>query len=314
MYRRMLVPADGSAPAESAFPYAGELAARLDAEVTILNVADPGESETLAMHRAYVDRSSQAMTLRISEIRSRLGEGSQHRELRASGEVVTGHAVEEILGYARQKGIDLIIMSTHGHTGMRHWALGSVADKVLQASPVPLLLVRSTPAERGGFRTWTDVTLVVPLDGSPLAEQVLPHVQALAQQAGNASPNVVLVRICEPPGVPVVAWPQGSINYPIDYGALMNESLESCRTSATQYLAGIENKLKLTGLRVRSEPLLEITLDPAEAIVEYASKVPDSLVVMATHGRSGAGRWVYGSVAHKVLIGSSRPILLVRTA
>jgi nucleotide-binding universal stress UspA family protein len=314
MYKSMLIPADGSKLAESAFSYAEELAARLDTKVTILHVVDPRESEMLPMHRAYVDRSSETVSRRISEVQKKLGKKSEREAPDVSGDVVTGHAAEEILSYMREKGIDLIVMSTHGHTGIRHWVVGSVADKLLQASPVPLLLVRSASAEKGGFEKWTDITVVVPLDGSALAESVLPHVQALGQQVDNDMLDVVLIRVCELPPVPVVAGPQIPINYPIDYKTLMDESLESCRRITKQYLAGIENHLKQAGLRVRSEPIEETKLTVAEEIVEYANKIPFSLIVMATHGSSGVRRWAYGSVAHKVLMGSSSPVLLVRTA
>ena len=315
MYKSMLVPADGSKLAESAFSYAEELAARLDTKVTILHVVDPRESETLPMHRAYVDQSSEVMRRRISEVQKKLGKKSGQESPQVSGDVVTGHAPEEILRYTREKGVDLIVMSTHGRTGIRHWVVGSIADKLLQTSAVPVLLVRSASVEKGGFEKWTDITVVVPLDGSALAESVLPHVQALAKQVGNYSLDVVLIRVCEPPPMPVVVeTPMMPINYPVDYKTLRDESLESCRKMTKQYLAGIENHLKQTGLRVRSEPIEETKFSVAEEIVDYANKMPFSLIVMATHGRSGARRWAYGSVAHKVLMGSSSPVLLVRTA
>jgi nucleotide-binding universal stress UspA family protein len=312
MYKNMLVPTDGSKLAELALPYAEELAGRLGTRVTILHVVDSKGSETLPMHRAYVDRSADIVKRQVAEVERKLGKKQGADSVRVAGEVVAGHAAEEILRYTQEKGIDLIVMSTHGRTGISRWVLGSTADKVLHVSPVPVLLVRSDAARKGGFEKWTDITLIVPLDGSPRAESVLPHVQALAQQAGNDMLNVVLIRVCEPPPMPAVAGPE--IAVPIDYQRLMEEGWESCRQATNQYLAGIENHLKQTGLQVRSEPIEEVKLSVADKIVEYANKIPFSLVVMATHGRSGVSRWAYGSVARKVLMGSSSPVLLVRTA
>jgi len=219
-----------------------------------------------------------------------------------------GHAAEQILRYTGEKGVDLIVMSTHGRTGMWRWVLGSVADKVLRASPVPVLLVRSETAEKGGFEKWTDITVIVPLDGSPLAETVLPHVQALAQQIGNEMLKVVLIRVCEPPPMPAI--PAAEI--PFDWKQLMDDHWAACKKVTKEYLSGVETHLKQTGLSVRSEPIEQMKLSVAEEIVDYANKIPFSLIVMATHGRSGVSRWAYGSVAHKVLTGSSSPILLVR--
>lgn len=201
-------------------------------------------------------------------------------------------------------------MSTHGRSGMWRWVLGSVADKVLRASPVPVLLVRSEAADKGAFEKWTDITLVVALDGSPLAESVLPHVQALAQQIGTDMLNVVLIRVCEPPPTPAIPGPE----VPFDWQKLMDENWASCKRITKEYLTGVENHLKQTGLQVRSEPIEQMKFSVAEEIVEYANTIPFSLIVMATCGRSGISRWAYGSVAQKVLTGSSSPILLVRPA
>ncbi|MDM8000027.1 MAG: universal stress protein [Dehalococcoidia bacterium] len=312
MYKNILVPTDGSKLAELAFPYAEELAGRLSTKVSILHVVDPKGSETLPMHRAYVERSADILKRQIAEVQRKLGNPHAADSVRVAGEVVAGHAAEEILHYTQEKGIDLIVMSTHGRTGISRWVLGSTADKVLHVSPVPVLLVRSDAAQKGSFEKWTDITLIVPLDGSPRAESVLPHVQALAQQAGNEMLNVVLIRVCEAPPMPAIAGPELAV--PVDYQRLMEESWEWCRQATNQYLAGIENHLKQTGLQVRSEPIEEVRFSVADEIVDYANKIPFSLIVMATHGRSGVSRWAYGSVAHKVLMGASSPVFLVRTA
>jgi nucleotide-binding universal stress UspA family protein len=310
VYKKMVVPVDGSRLAEAAFTYAKELAGRLGTDVTILHVADPRESETMPMHQAYVNHSVEILKRRISEVMKKLGKKQAPGAPKVSGEVTVGYAAEEILRYVGEKGADLIVMSTHGRSGMWRWVLGSVADKVLRASHLPVLLVRSDAADKGVFEKWTDITLIVPLDGSPLAETVLPHVQALGQQTGNDFLNVVLIRVCEPPPTPAVAEPE----IPMDWQKLMDENWAACKKVTKEYLSGIETHLKQTGLSVRSEAIEQMRAGAAEEIVEYANKIPSSLIVMATCGRSGASRWTYGSVAHKVLTGSSSPVLLVRPA
>jgi nucleotide-binding universal stress UspA family protein len=310
MYKNMLVPVDGSRLAESAFAYARELASRLGANVTVLHVVDPTESESLPMHQAYASHSAEMVRRRVYDVQRKLGKKPGSEVPQIAGEVVMGHAPDEILRYAREKGIDLMVMSTHGRTGVRRWVLGSVADEVLRHSTVPVLLVRPETADTAKLEKWTDITVIVPLDGSPLAESVLPHVQALARQVGNEMLNVVLVMVCEPPPTPPVAGPE----IPFDWQKLMDENWAACRRTTLQYLAGIEKHLKETGLQVRSEPLEQLKASAAEEIVDYANKVPFSLIVMATHGRTGVSRWAYGSVAQKVLTGSSSPILMVRPA
>jgi nucleotide-binding universal stress UspA family protein len=310
MYKKMLVPVDGSKLAESAFAYAKEIAGRLDTNVTILHVVDPRESESLPIHQAYVDHSAEILKLGISQVQKKLGKKQKLDSLEVVGEVVTGYPAEEILRYSREKGADLIAMSTHGRSGMRHWVLGSVAEKVFRASFVPVLIVRPDASDKGGFEKWTDTTIIVPLDGSPLAESVLPHVQELAKQVGGDMLNVVLIRVCEAPATP----PIPGAEVPFNWQQAMDENWAACKRVTREYLAGIENHLKQTGLKVRSEPIEQMKATVAEEIVEYANKIPFSLIVMATCGRSGMSRWAYGSVAHKVLTGSSRPIFLVRPA
>lgn len=310
MYKNLLAPVDGSNLAEGAFGYARELAARLDANVTVLHVIDPADSEALPMHQAYANHSAEVVGRGVTEIRKKLGKTAGMTPPKISAEVAVGDAADQILRYAQEKKMDLVVMSTHGRTGVRRLVLGSVADEVLRRSSVPVLLVRAGMADKDKFEKWTDITLVVPLDGSELAESVLPHVQALGQQAGNEMLKVVLVMVCEPPPTPPVAGPE----IPFDWQKAMDENWATCRKYTREYLAGVENHLKQTGLQVRSEPIEQMKANVAEEIVQYAGKIPFSLILMATHGRTGVGRWAFGSVAQKVLTGSASPILMVRPA
>jgi nucleotide-binding universal stress UspA family protein len=140
---------------------------------------------------------------------------------------------------------------------------------------------------------WPKRTILVPLDGSELAEAVLPHVEALAEQSGVELVDVVLLRVAESPVM--------SDHY--------FSNIPETRAEIEKYLARVEKRLRKAGLSVQSRVL---TGEPAEQIVDYASASPFSLVVMSTHARSGLSRWVLGSVAMKVVSGVSSPILLVR--
>ena len=147
--------------------------------------------------------------------------------------------------------------------------------------------------------------MLVPLDGSKLAESVLPHVEALAKQRGLESIDVLLLRVAEPPAIPA--------DYPADMRLTWEEHLEKetakRKTEGEHYLAGVEKRLKNAALNVRAKVLVG---NPVEEIIGHCSKNRSSIVVMATHGRSGLSRWAYGSVAEKTLLGTSCPILIVR--
>ena len=148
-------------------------------------------------------------------------------------------------------------------------------------------------------------TIVVPLDGTKKGESVLPHVEALAKQEGAELVEVVLVRVCE---TPVVSADYPEAAMPLSWGKHVENEIARHRRTGERYLVEIEKRLKDAGLRVRSEVLLG---NPAEEIVKYVNRNPCNLVAMATHRRSRFIRWLYGSVADKILRRAQSPIYLV---
>jgi len=145
--------------------------------------------------------------------------------------------------------------------------------------------------------------ILVPLDGSELAESVLPHVEAIAR--GCRVVEIVLLRICDAPSI-LADYPEGS-------NRTWEKHVQRMTTNAQQqcniYLEDIEKKLRDKGFKVRTESRLG---KPAEEIVDYAAKNGVDLIIMASHGRSGISRWAYGSEADKILRSSCVPVLLVK--
>ncbi len=300
MYRKMLVLLDGSRLAEVVLPYAGELAVGLGVEVTLFHVCSVQECESVPVHRDYVERIAEVARHQwLGDDRMTSAEPGRRVGVRCR--LAVGHPAEEILRYASDNDIDLIVMATHGRSGIRRWALGSVADKVLSASQVPVLLVRAQVAGEAGSAAAPLKTIVVPLDGSEVAELVLPHVEMLARQLGAGSVEVVLVAVCEP--LPSPLSRTASSEAGADYRAV--RSMEGSES----YLSRVKEQLQAAGVRVWWRVLLG---KAADEIVAYANSSPSNLLAMATHGSSGRSRWVYGSVAEKVLLGATTPVLLVR--
>ncbi len=306
MYKKILIPLDGSDLAEKALLHASGLAGRMGLEVVILHVARAGSTESMPLHRAYVEHAIEMVRVRSAEVQKKSGLRSASEAITVRGEVFTGYPADEILRYAGEHDIDLIVMATHGWSGIKRWLLGSVADKVLRASRVPVWLVRA------GVTRETDyggrLRVLVPLDGSELAEQVLPHVNALAKQHGAEPVEVVLVRVCEPLVPPTTTTPVGDVSLG-NWDEIAEEHMVWSRQSAGRYLSEVEKRLEGVGAKVSSDVLEGSS---AESIIDYINKKPFDLVVMATHGRSGVSRWAYGSVAERVLLGASCPILLIR--
>ncbi len=299
VYKRMLLPLDGSELAEVVFAYAKELVGRLGVEVILLNVHSPSEQKLAPMHRTYVERAAEIIRQQTERVRPK------GRAVEVRGELAMGYPPEEILRFADENDIDIILMATHGRSGISRWAMGSVADKVLRASKVPVWLVRAGIPDEIVYDKWPRKTILVTLDGSELAELVLPHVVALTKQIGAELVDVVLLRVSELPVIPSDYSP----DMPLSWEEHVEQEMVKCKLVAGSYLTEVEKRFKDAGLRVCSEVLIG---RPADEIISYARRNPINLIVMATHGHAGMRRWAMGSIAGKVLLGVSIPIFLVR--
>ena len=292
MYKRMLIPLDGSQLAETVFSYAKELAGRLNIGVTLLYVCSPALNEFVPMHQAYVKQAAENIRRQIQEVQGKTGIQPAGKPAEVRSEVVVGSPPEEILRYAEKNKVDLILMATHGRSGLRRWGMGNVADKVLRATKIPTLLVRSGAPDETPYDQWPKRTILVPLDGSELAEKVLPHVEALAKQGGADLVNVVLIRVCEPLPVPSYYAPEVA-EAPMNWGEFIQEDTIKSKQAAQEYLAGIEKRLMESNISVQSEVLVG---KAADELADYACKHPFHLIVMATHGRSGISRWAIAAL------------------
>ena len=181
------------------------------------------------------------------------------------------------------------------------WWLGSVTDQVLRLTDKPLLVVRSHES-RAATQGDNLRTMVIPLDGSLLAEQILPHAAATAAGLGL---TVQLVSVV-PPTVQYVSMAGA--------GEMYNSNLETMATQAlddaASYLAQVRERLLSQGTNTVENHVLRG--DPAGSIIDLAAATSDKLVAMTTRGRSGLGRWILGSVADRVVRNSGDPVLLVR--
>jgi len=269
----------------------------------LLHVCNPVLQQYAPMHRMYIEHAAAVAAQKIRQVQEELSSGKAVKAVDVRGELAIGYPPEEILRYAEKNKVDIILMTTHGHSGILRWAMGSVADKVLRASRIPVCLARVDGADGITAEKWVTRAIIVPLDGSDLAEAVLPHVRALARQCDAELEEVVLLRVCEYPFV-AVEYPEE------DWTRYVNWAIENCKNVSEQYLAGVKRRLQCTGLNVRTKVL---TGEAADTIIGYAKENPLNLIVMSTHGYSGVGRWVFGSVADKILHGVSSPVFLVRS-
>jgi len=294
VYEKIVVPLDGSELAELALDYVTGLAVASRAHVTLLHVCAPDESEVERMHRVYLQHTEQVLRSRLEDAAS---EGST-----VDSAVLLGHPAEEILTYAEKNKVSLIAMTTHGRSGVRRWAMGSVAARVARHSAVPVWLARSDVPEETIRREWPERRILVLVDGSERAEQVLPYVTGLAKISGA---EVVLLRVCEPLSA-LAFYTHGMFG---NAAGLAEQMMANQREECNRYFAGLERRLRDAGIQVRSETLLGNVWNE---IISYIERDGFDLVALTSHGRSGIARWAVGSVAETVLRRCPVPLLLVR--
>lgn len=294
--RRLLVGLDGSPLAESILTNVAYLATRLHADLVLLHVV-PVPGPAVAMPPAYDDviaRERVAAQEYLDGVAKKLG--ASGTSVRSA--VVVGDAALEIVRCAEREHADLIALATHGRSGLQRWVHGSVADAVLHATSTPLLLLRpSTRAPLPEVRR-----IMVALDGSPLAEGVLPIAELLA--AGLGAP-LELVRVVELVSFAFTADPYGAAC--IDYDAI----LSLLREDAERYLDGVAARGRGAGLAVETTVRYGSAVD---AIVAAAHAHPGTLLVLGTHGRSGWRALALGSVARRTVLATRTPVLVVRAA
>jgi len=273
----MLVPLDGSELAEVVFPYAKHLAARFDLHPVFLHVCDPWDAGAQATHQAYLDGASDTVTCKAAKLLKGLGsDPPPHSELEAQCVLVTGNPAEEIVYYAESENIDLILMATHGRSGIKRWALGSVADKVLRASKVPVWLARAGLPEEILHGKLAARRILVPLDGSKAAETILPYIEMLTERRGPEPLEVTLIEICRPPFI-TADYPEANQRLTwTEHVALVQDRFKQ---GCEEYLAGVEKRLREAGVTTKSEVLMGI---PADEIISYAKRNHIYLIAMCT--------------------------------
>ena len=298
MYKKILVPLDGSKISESVLPHARAFATALNIPVHLLQVMAP--ETRIPSVAAQQDRSNNILTAEREHNGDYLKEMSTSffDPAAVSCLVRIGKPAEVIIKVAATNLDTLIAMATHGRSGVRRWLLGSVAEKVLHGADNDLLLIRAIePIERKGAAAHLE-RLVVPLDGSKLAEQAVPCAVELAKKMNL---ELILLRVYLMPGV---AYPTGS--YAPDWKLLDRET----RERASEYLQETIRQLRNEGFDRVSSMVLEGSA--AEKIIGVGRENSGSLIAMSTHGASGVGRWVLGSITERVIRHSDNAVLVIR--
>ncbi|HEX7090599.1 MAG TPA: universal stress protein [Longimicrobiales bacterium] len=297
----IMVPLDGSVFSEQALPLARQLARKARAELHLVHVHLPVQPAPHAQGFAVYDGQLE------EEARAREAEylaSLANRTAELAGVVVRralleGPVAPALSRYAEEEGVGLVVMTTHGRGGLSRAWLGSVADALVREATIPVLLLRPrrdgmAEEEPREFRR-----ILIPLDGSPLAEQILEPAIELGRLADA---EYTLLQVVVPPFV-LMPPTSAVVLEPDAEGGVGPHGTD-------QYLADVAARLREVGHRVKA--VVETYPNAAQAVLDYARENAIDLIAMSTHGRTGFSRVALGSVSDKVLRGADVPVLLRR--
>jgi nucleotide-binding universal stress UspA family protein len=311
MYRSILVPLDGSPLSEYALPVACDIARRSGAALRLVHVHMRATSNPIYVEgQPVIDERLQSLDTDheqayLERIRDRI---IAEQDLSVSiairdpvSEVGRDSTIAEALAAdAAAADTDLVVMTTHGRGGLARFWLGSVADALVHMSSVPVLSLR--PAEPVPPIDPPPVFqhILIPLDGSALAEQILEPALALGDLTRA---TYTLLHIVEPLVLPDYALLAPTVQ-------LDPQLTQAALAKGQRYLDGLAQHLRTGGRQIHTRALL--AAQPAAEILDAAQAQGADLIALATHGRSGLARLLLGSVADKVRRGADMPMLLYR--
>ncbi len=289
-FKNIMVPFDGSELAERALVPALTLAEAILAKVFFIRVAIPlSLNLDPKLYQRIIELRQDEAKQYLRSIQSRFSLSQTDIET----QVPVGRAARSIINFAQEKEFDLIVMSSHGRSGVSRWIYGSVANKVLHTAPCAKAIIHPQVI----IEPFSIKRILVPLDGSSIAEQALKPALALAEVV---SAELLFLRVTTVPQIsvlPVPGWPG------------LDAVMDAAEQESDAYLQGVQGTIGEspvpTSFRVTDGPA-------AEDIIDIADSQQVDLIVMCSHGRSGIERWVFGSIAEKVLRGANCVTLVIQ--
>lgn len=286
MYDDILLPFDGSDGARAVLEHVADIANAEDATVHVLFVADTTRDSVTIIQGQPVDALVQHGETLIADAEQILASLGVDFET----EVVQGNPAPEITGYAERYGHDLIVMPTHGREGISRFLLGSVTEKVVRLSSVPVLTARMQPDEQLAF-PYDDI--LIPTDGSPGAAPAVEHGLALAS-ALDATVHALSVVDTASLGPDV----RSAVSAEAREGAATDAINEVASQAESYGIGAVVRHLKHG--------------NPAAEILDSVEEEEIDAVVMGTVGRRGTDRVLLGSVAEKTVRSAPVPVITVR--
>lgn len=307
MFQHILVPLDGSSRAEEALPVAARIARVTGGSITLLQVVNQPMDFSAGLAPVPL------MTAQVIE--SEMAEASDYLHSLCASPIVAGITTntqvsfglpaQHILAAADANESDLIVLCSHGRSGFTRWALGSVAHTLVHQSTVPVLVLRQGEALASLTQPVAGpLSVLVPLDGSALAEAALDPAMALTLAlAAPMRGTLHLTQVVKP------------VSSSTEEGFTSEFNTEACRVAGS-YLAEVAESVQaVSNHTLTLTTSVEIGTDVANTLLSLAEHGDGDvydLIVISSHGRGGLERWVMGSVTERLLTTTKLPILIVR--
>lgn len=297
MFKHILLPLDGSSLAERVLPHAISLSKAFDAKLTLLRVVYQVDHKTQLSSVNPIDwqmRMSEAEAY-IDSVKDRLTK----KGVKTRGQVLEGRPAQQIINFAKNKAVDLIILSSHGNSGISGWNINSTVQKVLLRAYMPVMIVRAYQQLGEEIESVTYKRLLVPLDGSKRAECILPLVQSISETQGS---NILLTHIIEDPQLPR--------RKPVseDVKSIINQLNEINKLEIETYFDEIIGQFNPD----KVETIIELSEEPTIALHEIIDREDIDLVLLSAHGYSGKGKWPYGKIALNFISFGTTPLIIVQ--
>jgi nucleotide-binding universal stress UspA family protein len=294
MFNPILVPLDGSPLAECVLPHVIAISQVFDAKIILLQVMDKNRADVstqfIDLLNWQINKTEAMLYLK------RIDDQLRNSALQTKINVLEGLAAESIIEFARSQQMKLIILSSHGQSGLRKWGISSITQKIIFSAPTSVLIIRAPQPMEQSYRR-----ILVPLDGSWRAENVLPIVTLLARFHKSQIQIVHVVK------TPEMARHLPPVQEDID---LSNRIVERNQEEALHYLDQLQLHSPLVGINVKTH--LIVSDNVTRAIHELADREHIDLVVLSAHGYSGNNQWPYGNMVNNFILFGKVPLLIVQ--
>ena len=294
MFDPILVPLDGSMLAECVLPHAVAISQAFKAKIILLHVLDKNRAgastQLFDILNWQINKTEARLYLK------KIGDRLQKSGLQTEAIVLEGLAAESITEFAQRQEMKLVILSSHGHSGLTKWGISSVTHKIILSAPTSVLIVRAPQLKEQPYGR-----ILVPLDGSWRAENVLPMVTLLARYHKS---QIQIVHVVKPPEM---ARHMPPVQEDID---LSNRIVARNREEAVNYLNQVQLRSSLAGIDVQAH--LITNNNATVALHELVDREQIDMVALSAHGYSGNNQWPYGSMVNNFILYGKVPLLIVQ--